>query len=75
MPKPILKPQLRRKLLLIAITCLLLASALEIYIFGLHADFPGRLLRSFFVLFVLMSLTILAIVPGVNKSVDKLLKR
>ncbi|WP_276497718.1 DUF2798 domain-containing protein [Pontibacter litorisediminis] len=74
MPKPVLKPHLRRKLVLIAITCLLLASALELYVFGLHADFPGRLLRSFFVLFVLVSLTVLAIVPGVSKAVDKVLK-
>ncbi|WP_266203967.1 DUF2798 domain-containing protein [Pontibacter kalidii] len=74
MPKPILKPQLRRKLLLIALSCLLLALALELYTFGLHADFPGRLLRSFFVLFVLLSLTVLAIVPGVSKAVDKVLK-
>ncbi|MCX2738452.1 DUF2798 domain-containing protein [Pontibacter anaerobius] len=75
MPKPILKPQLRRKLLLIAVFCLLLALMLELYTFGLHADLPGRLLRSFFVLFVLSALTLLAIVPGVSRGVDKLLKR
>lgn len=74
MPKHILNPQLRSKLLLIAIFSLLLALALELYAFGLHADFAGRLLSSFFVLFTLISLTVLAIVPGVSKAVDRILK-
>ena len=74
MPKPILKPPLRRKLLLIGLFSLLLASALELYAFGLNADFPLRLLRSFFTLFLMISLTVLAIVPGVSKVVDKVLK-
>lgn len=74
MAKPILKPHLRRRLLLIGLISLLLASALELYAFGLSSDFPLRLLRSFFVLFLMISLTVLAIVPGVGKAVDKVLK-
>lgn len=74
MAKPFLKPHLRRKLLLIGLISLLLASALELYTFGLNSDFALRLLRSFFVLFVLLSLTVLAIVPGVSKGVDKILR-
>lgn len=75
MPKPIMKPQLRRQLLLLAAICLLLALALELYTFGLNSDLPLRWLRSSFVIFILVSLTALAIVPGVNKAVDKVLKR
>ncbi|AKD03112.1 hypothetical protein POKO110462_05055 [Pontibacter korlensis] len=75
MPRPILKPQLRKKLLLIALICFLLASALELYTFGLHSDFPLRLLRTFFVIFVMVTLTIQVIVPGVNKGVDRVIRR
>lgn len=74
MPKSFLNPQLRSKLLLLAVFSLLLALALELYAFGLHADFAIRFLRSFFVLFVMLSLTVLAIVPGVSKAVDRFLK-
>ncbi|ARS37362.1 DUF2798 domain-containing protein [Pontibacter actiniarum] len=75
MKRVAIKPQLRRRLLLIAITSLLLASALELYTFGLHADFPGRWLRSFFVFFVMISVTVLAIVPGVNYGVAKVWRK
>ncbi|OKL38999.1 DUF2798 domain-containing protein [Pontibacter flavimaris] len=74
MAKPLFKSHLRRKLLLIALISLLLAMALELYTFGLHADFPGRLLRSFLVLFLMIALTVLAIVPGVSRAVDKVMK-
>lgn len=67
--------QLRRRLIFIAIICALLASALELYTFGLHSDFPLRWLRSFFVLFMMVAGTALAIVPLVNLTVSKLMRR
>ena len=63
---------LKLKLLVILILCLLLASAMELYTFGIASDFFTRWLRSFFVLFVLIAATALAIVPGVNYAVNKL---
>ncbi|WP_239022868.1 DUF2798 domain-containing protein [Pontibacter mangrovi] len=69
-----MKPQLRRKLQIIAVLSLLLALALELYTFGMASDFPLRLLRSFFVLFMLVALLALAIVPGVSKAANKVLK-
>ncbi|MFD1187814.1 DUF2798 domain-containing protein [Pontibacter rugosus] len=68
-------PLLRRKLVIIAVVSLLLASALELYTFGLGSDFVGRWFRSFFVFFVMISMTILAIVPGVNYTVARFIRR
>lgn len=70
-----IKPQLKRKLIIIAIISLLLASAMELYTFGLASDFLVRWFRSFFVVFTLVALTALAIVPGVNYAVDKVAGR
>ncbi|WP_187262536.1 DUF2798 domain-containing protein [Pontibacter beigongshangensis] len=72
MKKPFATQHLKRKLLVISIFCLLLASALELYTFGLPSDFFSRWLRSFFVLFVLLAATVVVIVPGVNYTVNKL---
>ncbi|MFD3001186.1 DUF2798 domain-containing protein [Pontibacter toksunensis] len=74
MKNQFLNPQLKRQLILIAFISLLLASALEIYVFGFPSDFIFRWLRSFFVLFVMISVTKLAIVPGVNLLVSKVAK-
>lgn len=74
MKNQFLTPQLKRQLILIAIISLLLASALEIYVFGFTSDFVIRWLRSFFVLFVMISVTKLAIVPGVNNLVSRIAK-
>ena len=74
MKKRFLAPPLKRRLLLLAIISLLLASALEIYTFGFTSGFVVRWLRSFFVFFVLISATVLAIVPAVNYAVKKLSK-
>lgn len=71
MKKQLLTPQLKRQLILIAITSLLLASALEIYVFGFTSDFPVRLLRGFFVIFVMISVLKLVIVPGVTHVVER----
>lgn len=75
MKQIVIRPQLRRKLFIIAVISLLLASALEMYTFGLHADFPARWLRSFFVFYFLIAVTSLLIVPGVNYSMGKLFGR
>lgn len=72
--KNFIKPQLKRKLILIAIISLLLGSALEIYTFGLDAGFFLRWLRAFFVFFTLIGFTVLAVVPGVSYSVNRIYK-
>ena len=69
--KKYIKPQLKRKLIIIAILSLLLASALELYTFGLDSDFLVRWFRTFFVIFIMVGLTTLAIVPAVNYAVNK----
>ncbi|GHA69542.1 DUF2798 domain-containing protein [Pontibacter akesuensis] len=69
------KSLLGRKLLLIALISLLLASALQLYTFGLSADFFGRWLRSFFVFFVMIAVTVLAIIPGVNYVVARFIRK
>lgn len=74
MKKKLLAPQLKRRLILLAVTSLLLASVLEVYTFGFTPDFMVRWLRSFFVFFVLISVTVLAIVPGVNYAVNRISK-
>lgn len=60
--------------MLIAFISLLLASALEIYVFGFTSDFIIRWMRSFFVLFVMISVTKLVIVPAVNNGVNRVVK-
>lgn len=71
MKKTYSKPALKRKLIVISIISLLLASALELYTFGIASDFFTRWLRTFFVIFILTSVTALGIVPGVNWAVNK----
>ncbi|GAB3199045.1 putative membrane protein [Pontibacter aydingkolensis] len=66
-----IKPQLKRKVIIIAIISLLLASALELYTFGANSDFLMRWFRSFFVIFTMVSLTVLVIVPAINYAVNK----
>ena len=68
-------PHFKRKLTVVAIISLLLASALELYTFGLDADFLLRWLRTFFVVLVLLAATVLAIVPGVNYLVSRVAGR
>ncbi|MDX5422299.1 MAG: DUF2798 domain-containing protein [Hymenobacteraceae bacterium] len=71
MRKQYLKPHLKRRLIVIAAISLLLASALQLYTFGITADFFGRWFRAFFVFFALISVTVLAIIPAVNYGVNK----
>lgn len=68
-------PHFKRKLFVIAFISLLMASALELYTFGIDSDFLFRWLRAFFVIFVLIATTVLVIVPGVNYLVRKVAGR
>ncbi len=74
MKNQVLPPQLKRKLLLIAFISLLLGSALQIYTFGFADGFAGRWLNSFAVFFVLIAVTVLAIIPGVNYLTNKIVR-
>jgi hypothetical protein len=72
MKRPFLKPALKRKLLVISLLCLLMASALQLYTFGFSGDFFLNWFRLFFVLFVVIATTVLAIVPGLHYIVHKI---
>ncbi|MBD1397975.1 DUF2798 domain-containing protein [Pontibacter sp. JH31] len=72
MKKAILKPSVKRKLLVIFLLCLFSASALQLYTFGFADNFFLNWFRMFSVLFILVGTTVLAIVPGVNYLVNKL---
>ncbi|MCJ8166869.1 DUF2798 domain-containing protein [Pontibacter sp. E15-1] len=74
MKKQVLSPQLKRSLLLIGLVSLFLGSALQIYTFGFSAGFAGRWLNSTLVFFVLIAVTVLAIVPAVNYVASKVVK-
>ncbi|MBC5774133.1 DUF2798 domain-containing protein [Pontibacter sp. KCTC 32443] len=71
MKKALISTKLRNKLLVILIISLLLASAMELYTFGIPSDFLLRWFRSFFVFFFMISVTVLGIVPAINYAVNK----
>ncbi|MBF8964812.1 DUF2798 domain-containing protein [Pontibacter sp. FD36] len=71
MKKNLMNPALKRKLLVISLLCLLVASALQLYTFGFADNFFSNWLRMFVVLFVLVAGTVLAVVPGANYVVNK----
>ena len=71
MKKAFISTQLKNKLLVILIISILLASALELYTFGIPSDFLVRWLRSFIVFFIMISVTVLGIVPAINFAVNK----
>lgn len=75
MKKQYTKEALKRRLIILVIISLLLASIMELYTFGIPADFIVRWLRSFFVIFMLTSVTALGIVPAINWAVNKTLNR
>lgn len=60
-------PRLKRALMVMGIFSLLLASSLELYTFGVTPDFLTRWSRTFFVLLVLISVTVLGIIPAANR--------
>lgn len=72
MKKSTFNPKMKQRLVWLVLISLLLGSALEIYTFGFTSDFFTRWLRAFFVFFILISVTVLAIVPGVNYGVNKI---
>ena len=74
-PKAFAKARLKKPLLVIAILSLLLASAMELYTFGIASDFFTRWFRSFFVVFALISITALGIVPAVTFVVNKIVRK
>ena len=59
----------RRRISLIVVTSLsfVISLWLELYVFGTPEDFFVRWIRTFFVLFFMLSLTVFGIVPLVNK--------
>ncbi|WP_439881288.1 DUF2798 domain-containing protein [Pontibacter sp. MBLB2868] len=67
-----LYPHLKTRLMLIAVISLLLASALNLYTFGISSGFLINWMRSFFVFFVLIGFTVMAIVPGVNYLISRI---
>ncbi len=71
MKKALISTQLKTKLLVILIISILLASALELYTFGIPSDFFGRWLNSFFVIFFMISVIVIGIVPAVSYAVNK----
>lgn len=71
MKKALISTQLKTKLLVILIISVLLASALELYTFGIPSDFIVRWLNSFFVVFFMISVTVLGIIPAINYAVNK----
>ena len=75
MKKALISAQLKTKLLVIMIISVLLASALELYTFGIPSDFIVRWLNSFFVIFFMIIVTVFGIVPGVNYTVNKIFGR
>jgi hypothetical protein len=66
---------LKRRLIILVIISLLLASAIELYTFGIPSDFILRWLRTFFVIFTMISVTVLGIVPGINWMVNRAAQR
>ncbi|MBF9251856.1 DUF2798 domain-containing protein [Pontibacter sp. 172403-2] len=72
MKKPLSARSLKRRLLLIAIISLLLASALVLYTFGFFDGFLVAWFRAFLVFFTLISLTVLVIIPGVSYGVNRI---
>jgi hypothetical protein len=71
MKKALISTHLKTKLLVILIISILLASALELYTFGIPSDFLSRWLNSFFVIFFMISVTVLGVVPAINYAVNK----
>ena len=71
MKKALISTQLKNKLLVILIISVLLASALELYTFGIPSDFIVRWVIAFFVIFFMISVTVLGIVPAINYAVNK----
>lgn len=65
------KKKLWRDLLVIFIISFFISTALNIYLFNWTDDFFSRMFWTLLVLFLLISITVLGIIPLVNKLVKK----
>jgi antibiotic biosynthesis monooxygenase (ABM) superfamily enzyme len=65
---------LGRRLLIIFLLSFFIATALIIYVFGMKADFFPRMFWCLLVVFLLISLTVLGIIPLVNRFVNRWVK-
>lgn len=70
----ITKSKFGRRLLIILAISFGLSLALELYVFGFPADFFSRWLRTLFVVFALISGSVLVIIPLVSKFVNRWVK-
>lgn len=71
---PFLNPTLSRRLLIVLALSFALALTLELYVFGFPEDFFSRFLRTWLFLFLLLSGSVLIIIPLVSRLVDRWVK-
>jgi antibiotic biosynthesis monooxygenase (ABM) superfamily enzyme len=70
--KPIFNRQeFGRRLLIIFLLSFFISTALIIYVFGMTADFFPRMFWCLLVVFLMISLTVLGIIPLVNRLINK----
>jgi antibiotic biosynthesis monooxygenase (ABM) superfamily enzyme len=62
---------LGRRLLIIFLLSFFISTALIIYVFGMTGDFFPRMFWCLLVVFLLISLTVLGIIPLVNRLVSR----
>jgi len=68
------KSELRRQALLIFLISFFIATALILYVFGFPTGFFRRLFSATFVFFLLISLTVMGIIPLVNYVFNRWLR-
>ncbi|RDC64971.1 DUF2798 domain-containing protein [Adhaeribacter pallidiroseus] len=68
------KANLRRQVLIIFIISFFIATALILYVFGFPPGFFKRLFSATFVFFLLISITVLGIIPLVNYVFNRWLR-
>lgn len=71
---PYLNDTLSRRLLIILGLSFGLALTLELYVFGFPEDFFSRFFRTWLFLFLLISGSVLLIIPVVSRLVDRWVK-
>ncbi|QNF33180.1 hypothetical protein HUW51_10745 [Adhaeribacter swui] len=68
------KAGLRRQILIIFLVSFFIATALILYVFGFPPGFFKRLFSATFVIFLLISATVLGIIPLVNNVFNRWLR-
>ncbi|QMU31344.1 DUF2798 domain-containing protein [Adhaeribacter radiodurans] len=68
------KANLKRQVILIFIISFFISTALILYVFGFPTGFFGRLFSSTFVFFLLISVTVMGIIPLVNYVFNRWLR-